>query len=65
VASEMSPQALTVKAHTKHRGPLLKVVAIKGDIRKRHNRYDQAATMFFLGNGYYSVGSVETEARLG
>jgi hypothetical protein len=34
VASEMSPQPLTVKAHTKHHGPLPKVVAIKSDIRE-------------------------------
>ncbi|KAG8083326.1 hypothetical protein GUJ93_ZPchr0015g6965 [Zizania palustris] len=37
VASEMSPQPLTVKEHTKHRGPLLKVGAIKSDIQERYS----------------------------
>jgi hypothetical protein len=32
VASAMSPQALTVKEHMKHRRPLSEVVAIKGNI---------------------------------
>jgi hypothetical protein len=36
VASEMSPQPLTIKAQTKHHGPLLKVV-IESDIRGRCN----------------------------
>jgi hypothetical protein len=38
VASEMAPQPLTVKTHTKHRGPLPKVVAVKGDIREKHSK---------------------------
>jgi hypothetical protein len=35
VASEMSPKPFIAKAHTKHRGPLPKVVAIKGGIREQ------------------------------
>jgi hypothetical protein len=38
VASEVSPQPLTIKTHTKHHGPLLKIVAVKGDIWERHSR---------------------------
>jgi hypothetical protein len=36
VASEKSPQSLTVEAHTKHHGPFPKVGAIESDIRERY-----------------------------
>jgi hypothetical protein len=38
VASEMSPQPLTIKTHKKHHGPLLKVVVIKSDIQEQYKR---------------------------
>jgi hypothetical protein len=58
-ASEMSPQPLTVKAHMKHREPLPKVAAIKGNIQERHSRRRTSSShSFFLAPG--CVGSAQT-----